>query len=193
MKKLLKVLGIIFLVLIVMGIIGAFLPDDESAKTSESQTTEAAPSASAPTKAAKSKWTYSEKTDEMDNSKIQCVQLTSDNKLEFEFPYNGGSTFTFWIRKTNGKYELLLTVDKGQFMSNLLDSEKLRIKFDDGEAFKWNYADANDGRADVIFPAYSDEFLQSLKKSKTMLIEAPFAFAGRQVIRFKTENLKADF
>nr|DAY55033.1 MAG TPA: type VI secretion protein [Caudoviricetes sp.] len=184
MKKLLKVLGIIFLVLIVMGIIGAFLPDDESAKTSESPTTEVA---------SKSKWTYSEKTDEMDNSKIQYAQLTSTNKLEFEFPYDGGSTFTFWIRKTNGKYELLLTVDKGQFISNLLDNEKLRIKFDDGEAFKWNYADANDGRADVIFPTYSDEFLGMLKKSKTMLIEAPFAFAGRQVIRFNTENLNSDF
>lgn len=186
MKRFLKVLGIVFLVIVVIGIIGAIVSDDESAETPVVQKEQAAPEA-------KSKWKYSEKIDEMDHSKTEYAKLISDNKLEFEFPYNGGSTFTFWLRKTNGKYDLLLSVDKGQFLSNLLDSEKLRIKFDEGEAFKWNYADANDGSVDVIFPEYSDDFLEALKKSKTMLIEAPFAFAGRQVIRFKTENLKTDF
>lgn len=186
MKKFLKVIGIIFLVLIVLGIIGALLPDDESAETSSEQSGISASND-------KSKWKYSHSINEMDNVRTDFAELDAENKLEFEFPYNGGSTFTFVVRKTNGKYTLLLIVDKGQFMSNVLGDERLRIKFDDGETFQWNYTDTNDGRSNIIFPTYTDEFLTALKKSKSMLIEAPFAFAGRQVVRFKTENLNADF
>lgn len=186
MKKFLKVTGIIFLVLIVLGIIGALLPDDESAGTSSDQSAVSTPEV-------KSKWKYSQTVSEMDNVKTEFAELDAENKLEFEFPYNGGSTFTFVVRKTNGKYTLLLIVDKGQFISNVLGDERLRIKFDDGETFQWNYSNTSDGRSNIIFPVYSDEFLASLKKSKKMLIEAPFAFAGRQVIRFNTENLQSDF
>ena len=190
MKRFLKVLGIIFLVVIVIGIIGAIFSGDESTETPTEQAT--TPTANSAPKD-QSKWKYKEYTDEMDGSKTELAKLVSDNELEFEFPYNGGSSFSFYVRKKNGRHDLYLTVDKGQFLSSLLDDKQLRVKFDDGEAFKCRYSDASDGRADIIFPAYSDEFLQTLKKSKTMLIEAPFAFAGRQVIRFKTEGLKADF
>lgn len=190
MKRFLKVLGIVFLVIVVIGIIGAIVSDDESAET---QTEQAIPSAATSALKDQSKWKYKEYTDEMDGRKTELAKLVSDNELEFEFPYNGGSSFSFYVRKKNGKHDLYLTVDKGQFLSSLLDNKQLRVKFDDGEAFKCRYSDASDGSADIIFPEYSDEFLQALKKSKTMLIEAPFAFAGRQVIRFKTENLKTDF
>lgn len=189
MKKALKIIGIIFAVFLVIGILSAIF--GESDDTSNEAATETVQKEEI--KVAESKWGYTEKVNEMDDTKTYYAMLKSENKIDFEFPYDGGSTFQFTVRKTNGRYEFVLNVSKGQFMTNILDEEKLRIRFDDNQVFNWNYSNAADASTDVIFPEYSDDFLAHLKASKMMMIEAPFAFAGRKVIRFKTENLKADF
>lgn len=191
MKKVLKVIGIIFAIFFAIGIIASIFSDDENLTTKTQD--ESSRDSKDKSEVVESKWKYSESSNEMDNTKTIYATLRSDNKIDFEFPYNGGSTFEFIIRKGESNCNLILRVSKGQFMSNILSDNPLRIKFDEGAAFEWNYLDANDGSMDVIFPVYSPDFLVHLKKSKTMLIEAPFAFAGRKIIRFKTANLNADF
>lgn len=189
MKRVLKILGIVFAVFIGLAIIAAIFGGNSNQANGDSE----APAQEEQKSTPKSKWEYSEKSNEMDNTTTYFASLTSKNKIEFEFPYDGGSSFQFIVRKTNGQYDFLVTVSKGQFMTNILENEKLRIRFDDGEPFDWQYSSANDARADIIFPEFSDDFLAQLKASKKMMIEAPFAFAGRQVIQFETGNLKSDF
>lgn len=189
MKKTIKIIGVVLVILFVIGAISAIFDNGDK---SGAENTEASASESK-SEGVKSKWVYSEQTDQMDGTKTIFATLKSANKIKFEFPYDGGSTFQFIVRKTNEQRDFVLMVDKGQFMSNLMNNESLRIRFDENEVFTWSFSDAADASTNVIFPIYDDRFLAGLKNSKKMMIEAPFAFAGRQVIQFNTEGLSADF
>ena len=194
MKKFFKIIGIILAVFFGIGIIGAIFSDNDTVESSAGESTEVKKDISKKAEdEPQSEWQYSEDSNEMDDTKTLYAVLESENEVDFEFPYDGGSTFEFMVRKTNGKHEFLLTVSSGQFMTSIMNSEILRIRFDDNEVFDWNFSGAADGSADVIFPKYSKKLLTLLKGSKNMMIEAPFYSAGRKVIKFKTENLQTDF
>lgn len=134
-------------------------------------------------------WQYSESTDEMDNKKNFFAVITSDNKLNFDFPYDGGSSGYITIRNMDGKNSVAISIEKGQFMSNFNDSEYIRIKFDDNELEKYSFDEAADGSSDYIFPRQSLKLISKIKKSKNIKIEAPFYNEGRQVLNFTTEGL----
>lgn len=134
-------------------------------------------------------WKYSEEVDEMSGTKQLFASTTSTNQLEFDFPYSGGTTFQLTVRNLGKESEVVLTLDKGQFMGSMGD-DYCRVKFDEGEPEKFYYGSASDGSPDVIFFNSNSKFISKLKQSKKVMIEAPFFEAGRQVIYFETEGLK---
>lgn len=151
--------------------------------TSETKTEEAAET-----------WSYGEYTDQMNGDKKYYATCVSTNTLEFEFPYAGGSTFELAIRHHEGKgSDVRLEVSKGQFMPSIMNSEYVRVKFDDGEAAKFSYSGTDDGSATIIFLNNEKKFINKLKTAKKLMIEAPFYQAGRQIIQFDVEGLKWDY
>jgi len=194
-KKILIGLGIFFLI----GII-ANLGDDEKPKGNETNTTtEQTPSNDNQTSTEvkkevekKSNWKYAVDTDKMSGTKRYFASTTSTNEIEFEFPYDGGSTFQLVVRNMGKRNEVLLSVSKGQFMTSIGSSEKIRIKFDDEKPFYVGYNSADDGSMDIIFLNSANKIINKLKKAKKVMIEAPFYDAGRQIIYFDVEGLKWD-
>lgn len=134
-------------------------------------------------------WQYSEDEDKMTHEKRYFASCVSNNEIEFEFPYDGGSNFTLTLRNMGKGNEIILEVSKGQFMPGIMSGEYCRVKFDEGETVKYTYNSAEDGSADIIFFDNSPKFLLNLKKAKKLMIEAPFYNAGRQVIYFDVEGL----
>lgn len=140
----------------------------------------------------KQNWTYQETTDEMSGDKSYFASCTSTNKLEFEFPYGGGSTFTLAIRNNKKSNNVYLSVDKGQFKTSIMNSESCRVKFDDGQPVNFSFVSSDDGSTDIIFFNSESKFISKLKKAKKVKIEAPFFNAGRQIIQFDVDGLKWD-
>ncbi len=131
------------------------------------------------------KWQYKTEVDEFTDVTESYALLASDNQLDFEFPYNGGSSFVLIIRdlnKGNGE-EVIITVDKGQFMTY---DEHIRVRFDDGEPVTYSIGSSNDGSADVIFIRNAANFIANLAASESIKVEAPFYQEGRQVVYFDT-------
>ncbi|MDD3688230.1 MAG: hypothetical protein PHE56_15895 [Bacteroidales bacterium] len=137
-------------------------------------------------------WTYSEPEDKMTGEKTFYAECNSTNKIEFEFPYEGGSTFKLVVRNLNDGNEVILSVSKGQFMPSFIDEEYCRIKFDDGETLDYYYVSAASGSADLIFLQEADKLIAALKSAKKVKIEAPFFQAGRKIIEFDVEGLEWD-
>jgi hypothetical protein len=135
-------------------------------------------------------WNYSEDVDKMEGTKQFFASNTSTNEIEFEFPYDGGSTFDILVRNTGKENEVLLTVSKGQFMTSINGSETLKVKFDENKPENYSYNSASDASMDVIFLNNSKKFINNLKKSKKVMIEATFFDAGSKVIEFDVEGLK---
>lgn len=137
-------------------------------------------------------WKYSEDADKMEGTKQFYATNTSTNEIEFEFPYDGGSTFDILVRNLGKENEVVLTVSKGQFMTSIGGNEQLKVKFDDEKSVNFSYNSADDASMDVIFLNNSAKFLKKLKTAKKVMIECTFFNAGSKVIEFNVEGLKWD-
>jgi hypothetical protein len=135
-------------------------------------------------------WSYSENVDKMTNQKKYYAEVISTNKIEFEFPYNGGSTFTIQIRNSGNGNEASLRVSKGQFLPSIMNENTVKIKFDNNAAYDLNYGSEKTGKSDVIFLAMSDQFIQQMKTAKKLMIECEFFNEGKKIIDFDVEGLK---
>lgn len=138
-----------------------------------------------------SKWRYNEDTDQMRNTKSYWAMLTSENSVDFDFPYNGGSTLKMELRKS-AKYgnDIYFTISKGQFSCGY-DGCHATIKFDDGKPQKISLVGAADGDMTTLFlSGKASNLAAKIKKSKTMMIELHFFQEGSRQFLFHTEGLQ---
>lgn len=193
MKTIKIILFGLLVFVIIIGIAGALMADDASDLESKKEVAEKVEveAVEAP-KEPVYLWDYSESTDEMDGKTDYFAQIASDNTVDFEFPYNGGSTGFLTIRNKDGKNDVYFQVNKGQFLTSYSNTDYLRIKFDDADLEKYSFSGAADGSSDVVFPDNSAKLISKLKKAKSIKIEAPFYEAGRQIFNFNTEGLVWD-
>jgi len=136
----------------------------------------------------KENWNYSEEEDKMTSKKNYFASVDANELLNFEFPYNGGSTATLWVRKVNGKGDIVLAISKGQFITKY-DGTSFKVRFDDKPAKSFQVSGASDGSSDVVFFNYNS-MIDKIKSSKRVIIQAEFYQEGLRAIEFNTEGLR---
>jgi hypothetical protein len=134
-------------------------------------------------------WSYDESVDKMTSSKSMYASCASTNQLNFEFPYDGGTTFFINVRKKSGKTDVYINAEKCQFNVGI-DGATIRVKFDDEKPTTFSCSSCDDGSANILFIDSAKRFLAKLKTSKQVIIEAPFFQAGKQQIEFNVVGLK---
>nr|WP_154926657.1 hypothetical protein [Pantoea agglomerans] len=145
-------------------------------------------------------WITSYNNDEMRGTAQKFIQTESDNSVEFEFPYNGGSKMAIVLRskKTELKEgqkpedlqpsEALLVVSKGQFSCNSFNDCHVSVKFDGEKIQKFSMSESGNGNSDVIFFDQSSSFIKNLSSHKKVIIEAEFYQAGAKQFKFDLEG-----
>ncbi len=141
------------------------------------------------TEKAASNWNYTESVDEMEGTKWFFAQTESINKINFEFPYEGGSYGTLGIRKKNGKTDVFLKISKGQFMPSYSGDKNLTIKLDEGKSFTASYSSPTDGSSDFIFIEGSKVLVNKIKSSKSLKLKVDFYQQSGEILNFKTDGL----
>jgi hypothetical protein len=137
-----------------------------------------------------SNWQYDSVTDKMTSKQKIFANTVSTNILQFDFPYDGGSTANILLRKQNKKTEVLITISKGQFNTSIIDGASVKVRFDDDPAQNYYVTGPSDGSYDVIFINATSKFINRLKTSSTVKIEAEFFQSGFRVMEFNTSGLK---
>lgn len=132
----------------------------------------------------KSTWKYQDIADEMDGTTNYVGLNTSTNQIEFEFPYDGGSTLDVIVRNIDGKNDVAIRVSKGQFMSSYQGEDYVRLKFDDGQPIKYPFNSAENGSSEIIFLHRSADVINKLKTAKKLMVELPFYDTGRKIFYF---------
>jgi hypothetical protein len=137
-----------------------------------------------------SKWHYQQSEDKMRNAVSHYAMLDSDNRTQFSFPYSGGSTATIVLRNSpkNGR-DIMLQIDKGQFLCQY-DGCYISVKFDDRPVQTISANEPSDGSSTVLFISDDAPFLRSLRKAKSVTIEAPFYQAGTRQFQFSPTGLE---
>lgn len=138
----------------------------------------------------KGDWRYSEYSDPMGRGKIFQASVYSENRIELGFPYAGEQRGELTLRRhpEYGK-DVILEIEKGQFNSGLYGGSVL-VRFDDKPPIKFSYNSAADHSTNIIFIKGFNKFMQRIKKSDMVYIEAQFFQNGNRIFTFETAGLK---
>jgi len=155
---------------------------------SKSAVDSSTPKANAPKEV--SNWTYSSDVDEMTDKKSYYAECTSLNVVNFDFPYEGGSTLSIVIRKSPkfGR-DVYIKISSGQFIAGV-EGCTIRVRADGKRIKSFGCSEAADGSSDVLFINSASTFISLLKRSNSIKIEAPFYQYGYQVFSFEVKGLK---
>ena len=137
------------------------------------------------------KWEYNETVDEMTDKTTYIARVISENEVDFEFPYSGGSKLFLFLRNDPqyGK-DVFIKISKGQFNSSILDGQKIKVRFDEDKAFDVNCNTPSDHSSDVLFLTGYRKIVDRLKTAKTMKISVEFFNEGKRTFTFDVKDLK---
>ncbi len=171
--------------------IGVTAPDVET-ETASKTTAPSKVTDSAETKptAPESKWAYDAEKDEMRGGETRYASLDAENTINLDFPY-GEQRGQIVIRESpKFGFDLLVGVPSGQVLCSSFRDSYINAKFDDGGIERFGCTDASDGTNNMVFLNDDRRFLQKLKKSKKLIVEAEFFQNGIQQMTFDTTNLE---
>ena len=137
----------------------------------------------------KSKWSYNTEKDEMRGGESRFASLDAENTINLDFPY-GEQRGQILIRDSaKFGFDILVGVPSGQVLCNSFQNTYLSVKFDNGGIERFGCTDASDGTNNMVFLSSEKRFLEKLKKSKKLIVEAEFFQNGVQQMTFDTANL----
>lgn len=137
------------------------------------------------------RWNYQESKDKMGRGTIKQAYVYSENKLSFDFPYQGLQRATLQLRK-HPKYgkDVILRIEQGQFLCSSYNGCRVYVRFDNAKPITYNATEPSDHDSTVIFIRNYNSFVSRAKKSEKVYIEAEFYREGTRVMEFSTEGLK---
>ena len=138
-----------------------------------------------------SQWQYTQEKDEMRGATTYRATNESINEARFGFPY-GTSGASIVLRK-DPKYgnDIMFIIQSGQF--TCFDGCSISVKFDDQKLERYSMVGTDDGSSDVLFINGNKNlkrFIDKLRQSKKVIIEASFFDHGREQFTFDTQGLK---
>lgn len=131
----------------------------------------------------KESWTYDQNADQMTGKITKWACLDSADQLQFDFPYQGGSTGSICLRKKGEGFDAYFKIDKGQLICDI-EGCQVRLKVNGGDPVTMSGSPSNDGDSRFIFFDSYARILAIAKKAKEIRLEALYYQEGRQVLRF---------
>ena len=153
------------------------------------------PTSGSPAAVAKKAWHYFHLTDKMTGDVTEFACLDSEDKLQFAFPYDGGSTgticFTKWAEGKDNEYKAYFDIDKGQILCS--QSCSVFMKLDDGKPLFVSATPDSNGSSKSISLNSSYFFgpksnRASLREAKVLMLQVEYYQEGRQVLTFEPDK-----
>lgn len=137
----------------------------------------------------KNGWQYRDSLDKMTDEKMSIASIQSDNKVEFSFPYQGGSQMNIVIRKRGERSaEAFILISKGQFSaSEYSGTDKIEVRTDLQEPKVFKTIDPNDNSFDCLFIDNAADFLDYIYNAKVIKIRATFHDEGNRLFSFTSD------
>ena len=144
-----------------------------------------------------SKWTYFDYEDVASGKTAFKASLTSENKINLSFPYDGNQNGILSIRNHPrfGK-DIFFKINKGQILSidgYSYDNKYFLVRFDDGDVKWWNYLEAADQSSDIIFVSNEIKFKEKLTNSSNIYLTVNLYQDGQRTFIFDVKGLKKEF
>ena len=179
----------LFTVIFVVGIAGWIMSRDSGQTKSASPIKEDIPKEQKVAEVTPaSAWAYSTYKDSFTDSVVTLACITSWNTVEFEFPYNGGSSGRFCFRRRAGKLDSYFEVSKGQILCSY-EGCNVQFRFDGGGVQSHPAAESRTHESNILFLTDPKALLPIFHRSKSVRIAAEFYQEGRQTFTFAIGGL----
>ncbi len=131
-------------------------------------------------------WVYGYRKDKMTGKNVSLATSSAKESLDFKFPYAGKNVPTLTVRKTDKLFEILLRVEKGQFMCH---SEcMITMKFDQKAPVNFSAIGPSDGSTEILFLSPASKIVGMIKQAKTVLVQATFYQEGTRTMTFPIQD-----
>jgi hypothetical protein len=135
-------------------------------------------------------WSYQNDVDKMSGKESKYAQTASINTHELHFPYQGGTNMTITLRRhPRMGLDAFISINKGQLDTNY-NGTTVSVKFDDKPPMKFSMNEPDDNSRDTLFFNNQKRFIENIKKSKHVIIEAQFFQDGNRQFEFNTDGLE---
>ena len=133
-------------------------------------------------------WSYSESEDEMTSEMNKYAQVTSEDRVNLDFPYEVGTYMTLHIRNKGNDTDAFIKVTTGQLHTDY-NNPTVLIRFDDAQAESYRVTDAASGDSEYLFFTNPKALIKKMKESKLTKIQCMFYDQGSYVFKFNTAGL----
>lgn len=140
----------------------------------------------------RSKWDYSEHSDEMRGASISLAQLVSNDGVDLPFPWAGGSQGIISIRKTGPRRDVIFSVTKGQFYGTI-HGYLVSTKSDTRAIETWKGSKPDNQSLTTMFLTHPEAFIRTVSAAKRFIVEVEFYRVGRKQYVFSPEGLDIRF
>jgi hypothetical protein len=133
-------------------------------------------------------WSYSTSDDKVRGKTIYYASVDSENQVDFDFPYSGGSTLTMTVRK-HPQYgqDVVFRISKGQFVCGV-ESCSGTINFGRGSE-RISLTEPADYDSQSLFASNGPSIISKLKSADKVIVELPFYQEGNRQFTFETKGL----
>lgn len=141
-----------------------------------------------PPETEKSDWSIDQQKDELRGTTDKFASVTSENSVQFDFPYCCDSRLQITVRKT-AQYgqDVIFQISDGQFVCGIYDCTGM-ISID-GKPEQLSLNTSADHDSKVLFAKYPDAIIKKLNSSSKVIVELPFYQEGNRQFTFSTRNL----
>lgn len=184
-------------VLVLLFVIGSLTSHNTTAPVTSTTTSIATSTETAqsdqvvtPPNAPQTPWVYDDSTDEMRGTPIHIACTATTNEVSLDFPYGNQHAYLCVRQHPRFGEDVYVRLEnEGQFLCNSYSGCNVRVRFDDGAVSTFSANEASDNSTNVIFITGHSRFIQSLKRSSRVFVEAEFYQAGVQQMSFETSGL----
>lgn len=138
------------------------------------------------------KWIYENEKDDMTDEIRHIARITSRDIARLDFPYEGGTYLTLYVRKQGNKQAVFVSSSNGQIHDDYRNPI-MTVRFDDDEPINFGVSESSDNESTIRFINSPDKFIERLKKSKKLKIQVEYYSNGRHVFTYDTNDLKWEY
>jgi hypothetical protein len=129
----------------------------------------------------------------MGRGTIKQAEIYSVNEFQFSSPYDRPqrTELTLRIHPEYGR-DVILTIDRGQFLCSSYNRCQVVVRFDEGKAESYSASEPADHRTTTLFIRNYPRFVSNLRRAKKLFIQAEFYQEGSRVFEFDVAGLAWD-
>lgn len=130
-------------------------------------------------------WYYSQTEDPMSNGITSIAGITSENTVNFDFPYAGAQRGELVLR-TDPKHgkDIIFSIQQGQLLCTAYDGCKILVRFDDQEPVSFSGVSPADNSTETVFIKNYSRFVEKMMKAKRVRISMNIYQEGAPVFEF---------